>query len=398
MKKTLFLLLLLCMVGGLSWLIYLRLHESVAKPGHGGDKGRVVPVEVVLIRRGPIELRRIFTGTLTARAQFVAAAKVSGRVEIVHVDLADTVKRGQVVAELDNAEYVQAVAQARADLEVGRANLAEAESLLLITQRELERIDQLKQRGVGSDSQRDTAKAEELAKQAHLQVTKAELTRTEAALETARIRQGYTRVTASWRGGIGERVVAERYVDEGDTVSANTPLLRIIELNPITAVFFVVERDYSRLRTGQVALLSTDAYLGEIFHGEIERIAPVFRTNTRQALVKLRVTNLDLRLKPGMFVRAVVVLGRVEDAIIVPESALTVRANRHGVFVVNTDKKTVTWREVEIGIRQDELVQVVGNGLQGFVVVLGQQLLNDGSAIHFPATNADDTTIEKAIP
>ena len=102
--------------------------------------------------------------------------------------------------------------------------------------------------------------------------------RAEASLETANIRLGYTRITAGWSGGDDQRVVAERYVDEGETVSANTPLLRIVELDPITGVIFVTERDYARLQPGQeVLLLTTDAYPGEDFQGRIERIAPVFR-------------------------------------------------------------------------------------------------------------------------
>ena len=101
---------------------------------------------------------RTFSGSLQAHAEFVVAPKVSGRVERLDVDLADSVTRGQLVARLDNDEYVQALRQAQADLAVAKANLAEAESLLKIAQRELQRIDKLRQRGVSSESQVDTAR------------------------------------------------------------------------------------------------------------------------------------------------------------------------------------------------------------------------------------------------
>ena len=93
-------------------------------------------------------------------------------------------------------------------------------------------------------------------------------------------------------------------------------------------MFFVTERDYARLQTGQVASLTTDAFASETFSGTIQRIAPVFRESTRQARVELRVDNLELRLKPGMFVRATVILDRVEDAVIVPEQANGVKFER----------------------------------------------------------------------
>jgi RND family efflux transporter MFP subunit len=380
-SKTLLMMLLLLGVGGfLAWGIYQRLQattEQAAKP----DDQQAVPVEVSDVERGPIELLRTFTGTLEAPAEFVVAPKVSGRVERLNVDLADSVSRGQVVAILDDAEYVQAVARARADLEVERASNAEAQSLLKIAERELQRIEQLQARGVSSESQRDAAKAEQLAKQARVAVTRAQIARAQADLEAARIRLGYTQVTAGWHGGSDERVVAERYVDEGVTVAANVPLLRIVELDPITAVFFVTERDYAQLERGQRASLTTDAFPAETFHGRIQRIAPVFREATRQARVELRVPNPDLRLKPGMFVRATVMLDRVEEAVIVPEQALITRDGRNGVFLVNVEQSAAVWREVQPGIQQGERLEVRGEVLDGPVVILGQHLLDDGTAV-----------------
>ena len=236
-------------------------------------------------------------------------------------------------------------------------------------------------RGVASESQRDAVKGDQFAKQARVDVTRAEVTRAQAMLESARIRLGYTDVSAGWQGGNEQRVVAERYVDEGETVAANAPLLRIVEMNPITAVFSVTERDYTLLGSGQAVTLRTDAHPGEVFEGRITRIAPVFRESSRQARVEVGIENAQLRLKPGMFVRATVVLDRVKEATIVPEQALVRRDGRDGVFVVTQDGQSVSWREVEVGFRQDGRVQVTGDGLNTQVVTLGQQLLDDNSAV-----------------
>jgi RND family efflux transporter MFP subunit len=215
-------------------------------------------------------------------------------------------------------------------------------------------------------------------------VSRAQVTRAEAAVETANIRLGYTKIKADWTGGADSRVVAERFVDEGQTVTANAELLRIVELDPITGVIFVSEKDYARLRPGQKVTLSTDAYPQEQFHGEIERISPIFRQATRQARVELTIDNPELRLKPGMFVRTTVVLEQVPQATIVPEQALTLRDRQNGVFVVNEEEMTVSWRPVRVGIREGDQVQISGEGLQGRVVVLGQQILDDGSPIIIP--------------
>jgi RND family efflux transporter MFP subunit len=384
--KTLLTAALVLAAGAIAaWLLL----PTVGGPGgmaerSGRGEARPVPVELAPVERGPIERRRTFTGTLEPRAELVVAPKIAGRIEALTVDLADQVARGQVVATLDSDEYRQTVEQARAEVAVARANLAEAESLLTIAERELTRVDQLRERGVTSESQRDLAKAEQLAKQAHLAVSRAQLTRAEAALAGASIRLGYTEVAATWRGEGGERVVAERHVEEGETVAANEPLFRIVELDPILAVFHVTERDYALLEPGQPAELRTDAWPGEVFQGRVARIAPVFREASRQARVELKVDNPELRLKPGMFVRATLVLERIPDALIVPEPALTTRDGQRGVFVLGADGERVDWRPVEVGIRQGDRVQVRGAGLTGQVVTLGQQLLDDGSLVRLP--------------
>ena len=123
-----------------------------------------MPVEVVQIQRGPIALQRTFSGELEALAEFVVAPKVSGRVERVIVNIADTVTRGQIVAELDNEEYVQTVAQARADLVVAGANRSQARSALEIANREFKRTESLLKRGIASDSEFDAARQDQLVK------------------------------------------------------------------------------------------------------------------------------------------------------------------------------------------------------------------------------------------
>jgi len=367
-------------VAAVAWVASGRVDDRVAERPRGGEL-RPVPVEVAAIERGAIEHRRTFTGSLAPKAEFVVAPKVGGRIEALAVDLADTVARGEPVAKLDDDEFAQAVLQAEADFAVAEANLAEARSLLAIAERELRRLEELHQRGVASASELDLAKAEQLARQARVAVAEAQLRRSQAALETARIRLGYTEVKADWRGGGERRVVAERYVDEGQTVAANEPLLRIVEMDPITAVFFVTERDYALLSPGQTVTLATDAHPGKAFTGRIERIAPVFRESTRQARVEAGADNPGLELKPGMFVRATAVLGRAQDATIVPEQALVRRDGRDGVFVIAGDGRSVAWREVGVGFRDRGRVQVSGPDLDGEVVTLGQHLLDHGSAV-----------------
>ena len=375
--------------------VLVRIYYSHKEGGRGARRDgstQAAPVKAALIKRGDMEFRRTFSGTLEASAEFVLAPKVSGRVERLFVDLADSVKRGQTVAELDDDEYIQAVKQAKADLSVARANLSKATKALEIANREFERVSTLRKRGVSSDSQLDEAKANQLANQAAFEVAKAQLIRAEATLETTRIKLSYTKVTADWYGGDRQRVVAERFVDEGQTVAANSPLLSIVELSPISGVIFVAEKDYANLRTGQKVFLKTDAYPGLEFTGQIDRIAPVFKETSRQARVELVIPNLKRRLKPGMFIRATVVLRKITDAVMVPALAVTKRSGESGVFLVDEKNLKAVWRPVKTGIHQDGQVQVLDDDLSGRVVTLGQQLLADGSKITMPEDQKNHST------
>jgi len=172
LKLSFFLLLLLGITGATVWYVSQESSGTSQQSGAKGEGTRTAPVEVAPIKQGPIELQRIFTGTLEAYKGFMVAPKVSGRIEQLSVDLADNVTRGQLVAELDSAEYRQAVAQAKADLLVAKANLAEAQSLLEITKRELARVEELQKRGVSSVSLLDASRADQLAKEARVQVAR----------------------------------------------------------------------------------------------------------------------------------------------------------------------------------------------------------------------------------
>ncbi|MDG1050100.1 MAG: efflux RND transporter periplasmic adaptor subunit [Planctomycetota bacterium] len=376
-----------------------------ASPGRDGGE-RPAPVEVAEIETGALTERRVFTGTLEASAEVLVAPRIAGNVERLTVDIGDAVENGQVIAWIDDDELVQSVAQAEADRAVGKATLEEAEASAELATRTLQRQAQLRKEGIASAAELDTAAAAEAASRAKVAVARARVLRVEAALETARVRLGRTRIVAEWgdvapRPTVADgpplvasppRYVAERRVDVGSVVNSSTTMLSLVALDPIVAVVFVPERDFSRLAVDQRASFSTDAYSGESFEGRIARIAPVFRRSTRQVRVELEVSNGDLRLRPGMFVRATLELAHEPSATIVPVSALLTREEVEGVFVLPPGAKTVRWCPVRRGLRENDRVQVFGDGLSGAVVILGQELCDDGSTVAvFPAEAATST-------
>lgn len=351
-----------------------------------GRPAIVAPVAVGAVEVRAITLRRTFSGALEAASQVTVAPRISGNVKRLAVDIGDSITRGQVVAWIDDEEWVQAVLQSRAELAVARANVEEAEAGAKIAERTFERIERLRKDGVASESEMDSARTAALARRSRVSVTKAQVRRADAALASAEIRLQQATVTADWDGDDdGARVVARRFVDEGTNVSSGMAMLSIVGLQPMIAVVFVPERDYARLSAGLLATIATDAYPGESFTGTVARVAPVFSQNTRQVRVELEVENKDLRLKPGMFVRATLDLGADEGATVVPYGALTRRGDVLGVFAVDGAGDLARWCAVRAGIREGDFVQVFAqdpeNGPTGRVVTLGQELCDDGAPV-----------------
>jgi RND family efflux transporter MFP subunit len=388
------------------WRIYRKMTESSGRPGD--RERRPVPVEVAPVRRLTLRDVGTFTGSTEAEAYFVVAPKVSGRLESLSVDIGDTVTRGRVVAVLDDEEYAQGVEQARAELEVAKANVAQARSSLSVAKREHERIRELRRKGISSESDLDAARSGYEAEEARHQVALAEVSRREAALKAAEIRLSYTKIRASWEGGGDERVVGERFVDEGAMLSANTPIVSILDISSLTAAIQVIERDYRKLRKGQKVVVATDAFRGRSFAGTVSRIAPLLKRESRQARVEITVPNPERLLRPGMYVRAAIEFGRREDVLAVPSAAIVKRDGIEGIFTVGEaaprpdeagpsggEEPALVARFVQVttGVSEGDIAEIVEPALSGRVVTLGHHLLSDGSRVTVPA----DRT-EEAVP
>ncbi len=369
----------------LALIVWLIVKNIAGKSPIQGQRMGTVAVEIAPIVEGSIRDLGLFSGTLIPKSQFVIAPKISGKLKKLYVDIGDRLTNGQLVAQLEDEEYQQAVIQAEADLNVAKANLEEARSAVELSRRDLERAETLHGKKIMSDSQLDAARAQFNAQEAKFKVTAAQVSNRESALEAARVRLSYTRITASWQKGSPVRYVGERYVDEGALLSPNSQIISVIELQPITAVIYATEKEYFRIRAGQDVAVTSTAFPGKTFAGKVTRVAPLLKETSRQARVEIDISNEDGSLKPGMFVNAEIVFARREKARLVPFSSLVQRGNQSGVFIADTEKKKASFKAVKVGIVEGENAEILEPAdLSGYAVVLGQHLLQDGMNIILP--------------
>jgi len=349
-------------------------------------RASAVGVETATVDTRDLVANRVFIGTLEAENQFDAAFKVGGRVQEMAVDLGDCLIKGELIARLDSEEFSQQLAQTRAELDVARASLAEAQSRLKAAERNFERAATLREKKVSSAAELEASETEKLTQQAGVKLAEAQIAQRQAALRAAEVRLSYTTLRADWQLGEDDvcRFVASTYVDEGDTISANTRVVTMVDLSELKAVINVAERDYTLLQIGQSAQISVDSLPGRNFTGTVKRLAPIFDSASRQARVEIIVPNPDFILKSGMFARVQIELGRADQVPTVPADAVIQRLDTIGVFVV--EEGSARFVEIRPGIEADGWTQVEELKAGQTVVTLGHHLLSDGT----PVTLAED--------
>lgn len=383
MKKFFSVLLVLAIVAMAGWQAYTRITASANKKSPGRSAVPVA-IETEPIRKDVIRDIGIFTGSLLPKSQFIVAPKVAGWLKKLLVNIGDMVQQNQVIAILDDEEFTQQVEQVRAELLVAKANAENCTSDLDIAKREYERAKALREKQIASASELDESEAAFNACQTRLKVSLAQVAQKEAALKAANVRLSYTKVQAFWENGDQTRVVGERFVDEGALLQVNEPIVSVLENNPLTAVVYVIERDYQKIKVAQQSIVTTDAYPGKTFTGSVVRIAPLLKESSRQARVEIEVPNRAQSLKPGMFVRAQIEFARHDNATLIPFAALVRREGKEGIFIADLNNLKAHFVPVTTGIINGELVEVIEPKISGLVVTMGNHLLGDSSDITLP--------------
>jgi RND family efflux transporter MFP subunit len=386
MKKKVFIAVGFVFLVFLGWRIFLLITESDQGFNRGMRGGQQVAVEVTSAGNKMIRVNRKFTGTVYPLYQYIVSPKVSGRVVQITKRIGDWVDTGEVIARLDDAEYQQAVLEAEANLKIAQASLAEAVSQMELAKQELDRVRSLQEKGIASPSERDVASTAYDAQKSRLELARAQVQQREAALNSAEIRLGYTVLSATEPGFVGER-----YVDEGSLLSPNSPLISIIGIDSVIVQATIIERDYGQISVGQPAEVEVDAFPGEVFNGKVARIAPVLQEASRVAKMEVEVDNRAHRLKPGMFTTITVMLQEKTGQQVIPTSAIVKKEGKDGIFVVETDAASgahiARFKAIEAGIATDTETEILSPEIEGPVVTLGQHLLDDGSMVLLPVTD-----------
>lgn len=319
------------------------------RQAQGAMQYRTAPID-----RGPLQASVSASGTVNPVSQVSVGTQVSGQVRAVLVDFNTEVKAGQLIAEIDPQTFEYRVRSAQADVDAAhaavqiavanaasaRANVSRVQTELAEAKRAHERNVSLVAQGFIAQSEADrTLAAVNSAQQslnavqalvgvsqAQIQSSQANVAQREAALAQARIDLSRTRITSPVNG-----IVIKRTVERGQTVAASlqAPELFVIarNLSDMQVDASVDEADVGRIRPGQKASFTVEAFPGQVFEGEVRQVRKA-ATNVSNVVTYVAVvgfSNTSGRLLPGMTASVRVVTDTRDNALKVPNAALRVR-------------------------------------------------------------------------
>lgn len=287
-----------------------------------GNK-QAIKYKTAKIEKGPIESKVSATGTVNAVITVQVGSQISGTIKELHADFNSVVRRGQIIAMLDQKTFIAQRDQAKANLINAMANVEKAKADLADKKQKFDRVSKLFKESLSAQSDRDSAEAAYLTAEAQIKSSEAQVEQSKAALELSEVNLEYTIIKSPVDG-----IVISRNVDIGQTVAASfqTPTLFTIakDLTKMQIDTSVDEADIGAIKMGQEAGFTVDAFPEMVFKGIVSQIrnAPIIVQNVVTYDVIVEVANKEMKLKPGMTANVSIVTSSIDNALKVPNTAL----------------------------------------------------------------------------
>ncbi|PYE85593.1 efflux RND transporter periplasmic adaptor subunit [Pseudoroseicyclus aestuarii] len=348
-------LVLLAAAGGAA---YWQMQRGAAAPVEEAAPAEPAPEETVYRLAGPevLQLEPMLltrtvrvTGTLEPTRSAELSSEISGTVETVAVQPGDSVSRGDILVQVDTESL-------GIDLDLARSNASATEVQLGLAQTQLERAQQLSDRGVATTSTLDEARSSVQQLQSSLSAQQDQVRSAELRLRNATLRAPF------------DGMVSSRTVDPGQFVQTGTPLMTVVDLSSVEMEGNAPVASAARLEAGQSVRLNIDGMEAGAIEGTVQRINPVASSGSRTITVYIEIDNAEGRLRGGMFATGEVVTATEADALALPEAAL--REDAEGTYVLRVEDGVLARAPVETGAGwSGDLTRVTEGLAPGDIVV-----------------------------
>jgi len=326
------------------------------------------------------------SGYVVAQRKAAVASKGTGRLEYLAVEEGSRVRKGDVLARLENEDLLAAQRRAEANVNVARAALAQTEAELADAKLNYQRMKSLVAQEVVPRAEYDTAKARYDAALAARRNAHAQVNAAKAALSEARAGLEYTYIRAPFDG-----VVLVKYADVGDVVApfgsatnAKASVVTMADMDSLQVEADVSESNIGKVKVGQPAEIELDALPGVRLAGQVHMVVPTADRAKATIMTKVRFLERDLRVLPEMsakvsFLTRPVASGEERPRLAVPAAALVQKGGRTVAYVIEESQA----REVAVqtGQRLGSHVEVISGLKDGQKVALSPEGLSDGAPV-----------------
>ncbi|MCG9965113.1 MAG: efflux RND transporter periplasmic adaptor subunit [Shewanella sp.] len=317
--------------------------EEVAKK----EEKYAIPVETTTVIQGNVSSFYSTTATLEAPQEANVVSRIAGLIEVINVEEGDRVKKGQSLAIIDAKRQ--------------QYDLDRSEAEVKIIEQELNRLKKM--------NNKEFISADSMAKLEY------NLQAAIARRDLAELQVKESHVVSPIDG-----IIAKRYVKAGNMAKEFGDLFYIVNQDELHGIVHLPEQQLTSLRLDQEAQVFSNQQSKNAINAKVLRISPIVDPQSGTFKVTLAVPNQDARLKAGMFTRVELKYDTHENVITVPYSALINQDNKQALYVI--DGTNANRREVEIGYREGDAVEIVSGIKPGEVVVTrGQQNLKDQSLV-----------------
>ena len=307
------------------------------------------------------------SGTINPVNTVSVGSTVSGLIKEIYVDYNDVVKKGQILAQIDPANFEATVQQNQAQINNAQANVARLQAIADFDRQQYIRYKNLYAKNFVAKSELDEKYSTYKSDIAQINAAKAQISQYQASLRTAMTNLGYTKIIAPVDG-----TVISREIDLGSPVAASfqAPELFTIaqDLTNMQIEVSVSEADIGKVEEGQDVTYTIDGYPDQNFKGKVTqvRLSPTTESNVVTYTVIVDVNNEDLKLKPGMTANVSIITDRSENVLCVPNMALKFtpdingpKYKNQGIWILEKGKPKRI--EIKTGANNDSNTEIISD-------------------------------------
>lgn len=325
------------------------------------------------------------SGTINPLSTVSIGTQASGRIAEIYVDYNSEVKKGQLLALIDQDNAKANVAQREAALEIAKAQVEVEENNIKYFKKILDRISKLNASKYSTEKELEAAERDYDNATAQLALEKAQVKQAQASLNSALTELAYTEIRSPVDG-----IVISKAVEVGQTVAASfsTPELFSVaeDLTKMQIEASVVEADIAKVKDGQIVRFSVDSYADEYFYGKVVQVRneAITTSNVVSYTVVIEIDNSDMKLKPGMTANVEIITADIKDALLAPNQALRFymedgdnakRYSDRGLWIIRDGKPIRI--SIKMGVSDDANTQIISDELKaGDYVIISKAGIN----------------------